>query len=111
MKKQFTHTQLIDLLTSEEVAGTTESAKERTNRSLNWRLVVFFIHFNNFYLELLIFYLYIYSLICAKNYTANYKYVAKNYVYHNYKMLYLFTNLSIYLPTYLPTYLPIYLPT
>ena len=35
MKKQFTHTQLIDLLTSEEVAGTTESAKERTNRSLN----------------------------------------------------------------------------
>ena len=29
------HTQLIHLLTSEEVVGTTERAKERTNNSLN----------------------------------------------------------------------------
>ena len=51
------HTQLIHLLTSEEVAGTTESAKERTSKSLNWRLIALFIHFHNFYSEILIVYL------------------------------------------------------
>ena len=54
----YTYAQLIHLLLSEKVAGTTKSAKKRRKKSLNWRLIVLlFIDFNNFYSEILIFYL------------------------------------------------------
>ena len=43
-------------LISEEVAGITESAKERTSESLNWILIVLFIHFDNLNSEILTFY-------------------------------------------------------
>ena len=80
-----------------------ESAKERTSKSLNWKIIVLFIHFDEFCSKILIFhlsfythtyiwiYIYIYIYICMYIYLYIYIYVYICVYIHIWRYMYIYS--------------------